>query len=256
MAELKLALSVFSVVGVVLTAVKLYRSGLFRVYPIFFAYFIFRVPHSVPPLILDTKSTAYAYYWVATEPVLLVFYILLVVELSRKVLSQYKGLYTVFRAGMIIAMVIAMIISAASLIPRLRPEMPQRSRILGYVYAGERAIDLTLALFILLILVLISRYPIHLSRNLRLHAFVYTVYFFSNTLGFVLRVAFGMRISDVPNVLLMTVTLGAMGAWLLWLNPKGEDRPAPVRSLTEQQEHRLLAQLGSLNTTLLRVSRR
>jgi len=39
------------------------------------------------------------------------------------------------------------------------PAMPQQSRIMGYLYATERGVDFSLALFILLILLILSRYP-------------------------------------------------------------------------------------------------
>ena len=52
-------------------------------YPIFFAYFIFRIPNSIWPLLLDTSSAEYQKLWICTEPIVFIFYILLVRELYR-----------------------------------------------------------------------------------------------------------------------------------------------------------------------------
>src|SRR5437879_1600430 len=106
--------------GSALMAYKLYSTGLHRRYPIFFAYFIFRVPNSVWPLILNTSSPEYQKIWICTEPIVLTFYILLIRELYRLVLEKYKGLYTLGRWAMYLSMAIAVIVSGLSLIPRIK----------------------------------------------------------------------------------------------------------------------------------------
>src|SRR4051794_4505835 len=108
-------------VGSALLASKLYRTGLYRSYPIFFAYFLFRVPNSLWPLLVDTSSATYQKLWICTDPIVLIFYILLMRELYRVVLEKYKGLYTLGRWAMYVAMAIAVLISAATLIPRINP---------------------------------------------------------------------------------------------------------------------------------------
>jgi hypothetical protein len=236
-------------------AIKLYHSGLHHKYPVFFAYFVFRVPYGIPQLVLDLKSNTHFFYWIITEPILWVFYILLVVELARSVLAQYKGLYSTFRSAMTVGMFIAAAISLASLLPRLTPAVPQKSKYLGYVVAGERAVDLTLALFILLILLFISRYPIALNRNLRVHAVVYTVYFLGNTLSLILQVLFGMRLKNEFNILLMLATTGAMVAWLVLLSPKGEENIPTSRRISAEREQHLMTQLAAMNATLLKARR-
>src|SRR3989442_7890114 len=93
-AKLVLVLRVLSLLGSGLTAYKLYRTGLYRRYPIFFAYFVFRVPNGTWPFLLDIKSPAYQKVWMLTEPLLWAFYILLVFELYRLAFEEYKGHYT------------------------------------------------------------------------------------------------------------------------------------------------------------------
>src|SRR4051812_4089477 len=83
--------------GTLLMVLKLYRTGLFRRYPVFFAFFIFRIPNSIWPMLLERKSENYFYAWVCTEPICLAFYVLLVVELYKVVFERYRGLYSLGR---------------------------------------------------------------------------------------------------------------------------------------------------------------
>src|ERR1700730_11183971 len=87
-------LKIVSLAGSALTALKLFKSGLYRRYRVFFAYFVFRLVDSIWPFFLDLNSPKYFYSWVLTEPVLWVFYLLMVFELYRLVLENHKGLYT------------------------------------------------------------------------------------------------------------------------------------------------------------------
>ena len=67
--------------GSMLMVLMLYRTGLYRRYPIFFAFFIFRIPNGIWPLFLVVSSPLYQQVWVLTEPIGLGFYIFMVVEL-------------------------------------------------------------------------------------------------------------------------------------------------------------------------------
>src|SRR5207245_1204282 len=110
----------------------------------------------------------------------------------------------------------------------------------------ERGLDLSLAIFILLILLFLSRYPVTLSRNVRVHTVVYSVYFLVNTAGLLLRSLFGLMLSLELNLVFMLASTGAMVAWLLLLSPAGEIIPAVASRISTEHEQRLLAQLDSL----------
>ena len=251
-AALVSCLKIVSLSGSALTACKLYRSRLYRRYPIFFAYFVFRVPNGTWPFLLDIKSPTYQKVWMLTEPLLWAFYILLVFELYRLVLEKYKGLYTVGRWAMYVGTAVSVAISALSLMVKIRASAPQRSNLFGYFLAAERGIDLSLAIFILLILFFLSRYPVALSRNVRLHAILYSIYFLSNTFGLLMRGLFGLRLMDEVDVLFMGATTGCVIAWLFLLNPAGEQVRDELPRLGAEHEQRLLIQLDAVNRALLK----
>ena len=246
-------LNVVSLLGSGLTAFKLYRSGLYRRYPIFFTYFVFRVLNGTWPFVLDIKSPAYLKVWMLTEPFLWTFYILVVFELYRLVLEKYKGLYTLGRWAMYVGIAVSAAVSALSLMLKFKPSAPQRSHFLPYFLAAERGIDLSLAIFILLILFFLSRYPVALSRNVRLHATLYSIYFLTSTSGLLMLGLFGVRLVDAANLLFMSVTTGCVIAWLFLLNPAGEQAGDKLPRLSGEHERRLLTQLDAVNAALLKA---
>ena len=242
--------------GCVLMALKLYRTGLYRRFPIFFAFFIFRIPNSIWPLFLEVSSPRYQQVWVLTEPFEFGFYVLMVVELYKLVLEKYKGLYTLGRWALYVSLAISVTISAISLMPRITPSLPQRSKIMFYVLATERGIQTGLALFIILILCFLSLFPVKLSRNVRMHALVFSIFFLSSTFMLLMRSLFGLRLADQVNTIMLGVSTASVLAWLTLLRTSGEEvRQAPM-PFGQEHESRLLAHLDSLNAALLRVSSR
>jgi hypothetical protein len=246
-------LKAVSLLGCVLMALKLYRTGLYHRFPIFFAFFIFRIPNSIWPLFLETSSPLYQKIWVSTEPLEFGFYVLLVVELYKLVLEKYKGLYSLGRWALYVSLAISVTISAVTLLPRIKPDMPQRSRIMFYVLATERGIQTGLAIFIILILCFLSLFPVKLSRNVRVHALVFSIFFLSGTFVVLMRSLFGMHLLNEVNIILMGINAASLAAWLILLRAYGEDPvPAPV-PIEPEHESRLLAHLDSLNAALLRT---
>jgi len=93
--------------------VQLLRTGLARKYPVFFLYFLLRTPYVLAPIILGVKSPTYFKFWLWADPIFCVLYILVVFELYRLVLANYKGLHTVGRWAMYVISAISVAISAS-----------------------------------------------------------------------------------------------------------------------------------------------
>src|SRR5258708_4371406 len=142
-ATLALILRTLSLVGSAWVAYRLFQSGLYRRYTILFVFLAFRVAVGPYPFLLDVRSDAYMYMWTTTQPLFWLFYVLTVVELSRLVLERYKGLYSIFRVAVIVSTVVSVTVSALSLIPKIKPTSPQRSKILGLFLVSERGLELS-----------------------------------------------------------------------------------------------------------------
>jgi hypothetical protein len=243
-----------SLVGASLTGLKLFTSGLYRRYRFFFIYLVSLVPYCICLLVLDVNSGLYQKFWTVTTPLFWLLYVLVVFELCGLILEKHKGLYTLGRWAMFAGLAVAVTVSLLSLLPHIAPATPQRSRIMGYILATERGVDFSLAIFILLILFFLSRYPVPLSRNVAVHSVVFSVFFLSNSLGILLRSVFGLHVNDQVNLFLMGTSSACLVGWLVLLNAKGEKVRLRTVRFGRRDEERILLQLDSLNDTLLRVS--
>jgi hypothetical protein len=249
-----------SLLGSLLTAVKIYRSGLYRRYRVFFAYFLFRAPIATYPLLVNIKSPVYFYIWVFTTPLVWMFYIWVVLELCRLILERHRGFYSLWKWAMYAGMAISVTLSAVSVLAKFKASVhTQRSlslnnSILRYFYAADRGVTFCLAIFLLLMLLLISRYPVRLSRNVVLHTTLYTIFFLSNTLVVILSSVFGMHLFTTVDTALMGVSALCVLAWLVFLTPKGEETRVNIPHFAPENERRILYHLDTLNSSLLKVS--
>jgi hypothetical protein len=205
---------------------------------------------------LDVASQAYMDAYVITEPISWFLFALVVLELYSLVLADYQGLYTVGRWALIIAVTLAVLASAVSLMaPSHDPH--HVSRTLLYYYMAERGVYLSLIVFLLTILFVLLQYPITLKRNIVVHLVVFLVYFLANTVVYLVVSMVGWEASKAVQYPVLAVTLASLGAWLALLNRAGEVRKVRLRpAWMPGKEEQLVSQLNSLNAALLRATRK
>jgi hypothetical protein len=153
-----------NLIGSALVVWRLYSLDLHRKYRFFFSGTIVQVARSVSLLPFSVYMPIYYEIWVWTEPMLWLSYILVVYELYSLVLKQYRGISSVSRrfffAGSqspLVASVFVMATRATALNGRQRMLYP-------YVLL-ERSIFGTLGIFLFLLLVLLTWFPVPLSRT-------------------------------------------------------------------------------------------
>src|ERR1017187_7949182 len=110
---------VSSLLGAALTDVKLVNSGLYRQYRVLFWFLVLFVLNSIPPLVFDVSSQTYLKLWVSVEPVLWALEILMVRELYHLILRKYRGIFTLGRWAMYVSVVVAVLTSTISLLPKI-----------------------------------------------------------------------------------------------------------------------------------------
>jgi hypothetical protein len=254
-ADLGRILQFISLVGAAVLTFRLFTTGLWRRYPIFFWYFVFRIPNTVWPVFIDNSTSLYEDTWIITEPITWIFHVLIVVELCRLVLTHHRGIYSLLRWAMFGSVATAITISIISLLPKIKPQMTLDTRILGFWFATQRGIDFALAISLVLILFFLSRFPVRLSRNILVHATIYTLFFLGNALTMFLRVfaVSGPALQSV-NTVIEGLSAACIFAWVILLTPEGEQVEASFPSLNARHEQYALRQLESLNATLLKVS--
>jgi len=249
-------LSVASVLGAALTVAKLLKTGLYRKYAAFFAYLIVFVPCFAAVAFVPPSSSAYYFVWAIVQPVGWFLSIRMVFELYRRILERHKGLYSLGQWAMYVGIAISVTISALALLPRITPQMPEVSKAVAYFIAGERGIDGSLVIFLLFMMFLLSWYAVPLCRNVVVHAVIYTVYFLSSTLSVMLRSVFGLNNAEALNTVMTAVSCLCLFAWFFLLTREGEEVRVKQPWIGPEQEERILAQLNSMNATLLRASRK
>jgi hypothetical protein len=241
-------------VGSVSLSARLYFLGLHRRYRAFFLFLIFSALQSGVAASLNPTGDLYQKVWVLTEPIGWFCYVWVVLELYALVLQDYMGLYTVGRWSLIAAICVALAASWFSLI--VPSHSTHQGHLMRYYYVAERAVYFSLVVFLLTILVLLTRYPIALNRNIIVHSMVFSMFFLSNTVIFLLLSTAGFGAIRLATYAIQGVDLGALGIWLAMLNTAGEHRRQTLRpAWIPGREEQMLGQLNSLNVALLRVSR-
>src|ERR1017187_8235390 len=237
-----------------LIAVRLYRSQLFRRYPALFAYMVFHVPFDMFPLVLNVKSPAYFWFWCTSIPFAWVLNILVVRELCRVVLERHQGLYTLGRWVMYGGVALSGVLTLLSLLPRIDSTLPARSRVLWYALAADRGIGLGLAIFLLLMIFAVSRYPVRLSRNVLLNASLFTMDYLANTLATILVVVFDKRLGGTVNSAITILNAVCIVVWFFCLTPAGELAHVEWIHFGADYERRVLDRLDALNRVLQRAA--
>jgi hypothetical protein len=238
-------------------SVKLFATGLFRRYRFLTAYLVFYFPYTIGVLIIrDVRSPVYMKYWVISEPLLWLFYVLTILELYSLVLEKHRGLVTIGRWVLYVGFSVSVFISGLTLLPRLEGGEVQQSTLLSYYYPIERGLDFSLLVFLLFILIWLTRYPVPLSRNVIIHSITYSAFYFSNALVMFARVLFGLALSRTVSTFALCVSIACLMVWFFFLTPAGEQVQVRAPWLSPEHEGHILSQLNSLNATMLKISRK
>jgi len=249
------ALDLLIVAGTAILSVRLFAAGLDRRYRVFFFYLIFATLHAGALATIGPRTNTYEYVWVLTEPFEWLFYVLVVLEIYALVLEDYRGLSTAGRWALIAAVAVALLASGISLMAP--SQLTTQGHLMRYYYVAERAVNFSLVVFLLSILGFLMQYPITLSRNIIVHSMVFSVYFLGNTAIYLLLSMRGKDSLDVVAYALSAITLAAVGAWLVLMNPARELRKLRLRPhWMPGKEEELVSQLNHLNAALLRVTRK
>jgi hypothetical protein len=256
-------------VGYLVLYIRLRQEGLHRTYRFFAGYVLFHVLRSVglatiEPIgrLLGDDSSAhlagnlYGWLWVVTEPLLWVLYILVVLELYGLVLQKYKGIASLGRWAIFAGLAISLAISSVTLSADLS-NPGEKFPILLYAAAIHRGVASSLVIFLLLITVFLSWYPVPLSRNVVVHSIAYAAYFLGMTMTLLVRNVSGGRLVEITNIVASGVAISCLGVWIVFLNRRGEARTVTVRQRWQaDQEQHLIEQLDTINSTLLRAARK
>jgi hypothetical protein len=238
---------------IILSAVlcfRLFRLKLARPYKFFLCYLLFYNGRSLVMWPLSWTSQVYNTIWTWTEPVVWVLYVLVVLELCGLAFKEYRGIQALGRWTIYGSLAVALFFSTLSLVPTwIGSKSPPFS--FQRFLMVERGIDFCLVLLLLIVLASLVLFPIRLTKNVTLHAILYSAYFTCNSIG--IFIANVTQFLVIVSCCLMGVQAICLTLWVVLLSREGETKTIVIRPVAADEE-RLVEQLASINATLLRAS--
>ncbi|MBI2690032.1 MAG: hypothetical protein HYX27_27315 [Acidobacteria bacterium] len=250
MAELRSAISILSIPVYFLVAWVLYRRNLWRSYLFFWICLLMEgCALAATQLAGGARKPTTMIYMIA-QPPMWVLYVMMVVEVFRKVFVRFPGIARFGQRFLLLSMLIAFTFALASIGGDLSNGWSGSSMIVRYSVIF-RTITSALTIYMLLIAGFLLWMPVPLPPNTMRHSFLFFFYFIVTT-----GVHYFLNTSPpsfirTANLVLSVLTLGALLSWLFLLRADGETLPAMVPAPRTSPSD-LLGRLESLNNTLSR----
>ena len=228
------------------------RLKIARNYRLFLAYLLFDPARSLVFWSYSQDSSVFRNSWLATEPVVWIFYVLVVLELCSLVLKDYRGIQALGRWIVYGSSTISVLVSIITVLPTWRQSSEAVLSVQRYLMI-ERGIDFAIVLLLLLLLAFLVLFPIQLSRNVIIHSILYAIFFTSNSMGILIVNLTGYHLGMAVSTCLMGVADLCLVGWLILMNQEGEQKKIAIRHPVPVDESRLVSQLGEINATLMRA---
>ncbi len=195
--------------------------GSFR---IFSAYLIADILRSIVLLLIGHSPEQHAYWlvWSFSEPVFLVFQVLVALELFRLLYSAYPGIHAFARILIGVAIVVGIMFTFGTIqvdVGRIHWRVPSLQRL----FVAKRVVSSLLGVIILITMACFPRAAS--ARNVLLHGWLLGVLFISAAGGF-----FGINFGLAPErmgLAFMSVQLACFVVWAAALRPGAARVPRP-----------------------------
>lgn len=222
-------------------------------YPVLFSYLIVSTILYIVLSVLPVKSHAYYWAYIVAQPVTWCAAALAVREMFALIFKNYPGLQTAGRWALYGALALSVAVSvvlARTFHASDDPSAPQ----LIYILHLDRSIGLTLTVTIVILMLFLSRYPLHLDRNTYVASGFFSAMFLAvGAVKLIDSISKDLYFVYADYAEVAFATLCFVG-WGLMLRPA--EQPAPARSVVNKpREAELLQQLESLNQILSRSVR-
>ena len=236
---------------------RLIYLGLGKQFPALLGFVIFVAVLNFAYGVMDRFSRPYFWTYVAIEPLEYIFRILVVRELLTVMFDNYPGIRTVGRWAMYAG--IAVSAGASVALTRFFWNAGASGRHkwgLFYMEVTQRSVVFTLVAVIVAILFVLSKYPLHLSRNTYVSCAFFSALFLSEAAALLLdSTARVLHVDLVDQAESVFIAL-CLGSWALMLQPQSAPAPVARVAFSNPQEDHLLQQLASLNQLMSRAAKR
>jgi hypothetical protein len=228
---------------------------LYRVYLWLFAYLAMDAAQTSLLLLFKAHRKLYSWTYVLSQPLKVALTVFVVLELYRVALAQWPALARFVRnkVGQLMAAAAAVALLFVMLDPSSRDG---QSPVLHGINSFERTMDIGMLVFLIIICVFMTWFPIHMTRNGMLYIAGFVVYFLSRATGLLLT-NLAPHFQDRFDTAMLSVSFACLMIWLVALRHRGEEvtvvsgprrDPARMQHLTER--------LDAMNARLAEIARR
>lgn len=236
-------------------AARLLQLHLFKRFAYLFAYLATTAFFDLGLSVLDRHFHEYYWTYLVADPVVWLTASFAVFQMFSLVFLDYPGLKTAGRWALNGALALSLI-AAAVILRTPWSFLSTRSTTLYYEMVLDRSVHFALAAIILVLILFLSRYPLHLERNTYVASGFFSAVFLAESVTRLidgLTPALFSHAVDNPEIVFVTL---AFGAWGIMLRT-ASSMPKPVRAAAGNiREAELLQQLDALNGILSRSVRR
>lgn len=233
--------------------VRLLQSGLRKPRTLLLAFLCLQIAEAGVSVVFGPSTPIAFWLYIAGSPVRWVLYVVLISEIYSAVFSHYPGIRTAVKSSMLTALLLASLFSSIVAWSSWRDHAVWAGH-LYYFELAQRTVLLTLIFFVLLLFVLVSRYPLKADHNLVVSSLAFSTLVSVEVVALLLEwiypLSFTVQLDEV---------LAGLGSvcYLVWaVNLRSEStavampRPHPAAAAHEED---LLRQLSAINATLLRA---
>jgi hypothetical protein len=220
------------------------------VYPALFSYVAFQALLNAVLGFQNSKSHGYFYSYFFLEPLSSLFGFMAVRELFTLIFGDYPGIRTAGRWTMYAGVSIAVIIS---LLATVWTGRVHASHGLFYLEICQRWIDVALALVIVAIVLFISRYPLHLSRNTLFSCAFFAAIFLGDAVRLFLDNRARYLYNHYVDLLETAFECACLLTWAVLLKPRDDDKATPPLASRLPREEYLLHQIKVMNRLLAQL---
>ena len=243
--KLQTAISYLTLPTYFLVAWVFYQRGLWQSYRYFWLGILVEgVSLGVTLFTLHIRGAQKLIY-LAVQPILCVFYLLMVIEVFRKVFVKFPGIARFAQRVIVASLVIAFVFAIST----AGGDMRKGATAIEMYSVALRAITTALCLYLVLIAAFLVWMPVPLAPNSIRHSFLFFFYFTAATaVHYEVNIG-NLTMIKMANLLISVITLVALLSWAWLLKPAGEVPPAgpagPRGGVSP-----LLNRLESINKTL------
>lgn len=243
--HLQTAISYLTLPTYFLVAWIFYRRGLWRSYRFFWFGLLLEGASLAVTMVAGRSRGAQKMIYMTVQPVLLVFYLLMVIEVFRKVFVRFPGIARFAQRVIVVSMVAALVFAIAT----AGGDVRQGATPVELYSVALRALTTALCLYLLLIAAFLVWMPVPLAPNSIRHSFLFFCYFTAATaVHYEVNIG-NLTVVRMANLLISVITFVALWSWAWLLRPAGETAPAAPAG-PRSGASALLNRLESINKTL------